>query len=79
MTVDAIEGTVRGIRRHPGGNVLVVGHSNTIPQIMAALTGQPDLAKLMVGYDDLFVLTLPRGLPPRVLHLHYGAPSAFVR
>ena len=46
---------------------------------MAALTGQPDLAKLAVGYDDLFVLTLPRGLPPRVLHLRYGAPSAFVR
>lgn len=79
MTVDAIDGTVRGIRQHPGGNVLVVGHSNTIPQIMAALTGQPELAKLAVGYDDLFVLTLPRGLPPRVLHLHYGAPSAFVR
>lgn len=78
MVVDAIDGTVRGIRQHPGGNVLVVGHSNTIPQILAALTGQPDLAKLAVGYDDLFVLTLSRGLPPRLIRLHYGAPSAFV-
>jgi len=79
IVVDAIEGTIAGIRRHSGQNVLVVGHSNTVPQILAALTGQKELAKLEVGYDDLFVLTLPRDLPPRLLHLHYGAPSAFVR
>jgi broad specificity phosphatase PhoE len=79
IIMDAIDGTVRGIRQHPGGNVLVVGHSNTVPQILAALTGQADLAKLTVGYDDLFVLTLQSGRPPRLLRLHYGASSAFVR
>jgi broad specificity phosphatase PhoE len=79
VIMDAVDGTVRGIRQHPGANVLVVGHSNTVPQIMAALTGQPDLAKLVVGYDDLFVLTLTHGAEPRLLRLHYGAPSAFVR
>ena len=79
IMVDAIDGTVRGIRQHPGGTILVVGHSNTVPQIIAALTGQPDFAKLAVGYDDLFVLTLTRGAEPRLLRLHYGAPSAFVR
>jgi len=79
IMVDAIDGTVRGIRQHPGGTILVVGHSNTVPQILAALAGQPDFAKLVVGYDDLFVLTLTRGAEPRLLHLHYGAPSAYVR
>jgi broad specificity phosphatase PhoE len=79
IVVDAIDATVRGIRERPGGTILVVGHSNTIPQILAALTGRPELASLPVGYDDLFVLTLGRGIAPRLLHLHYGATSGFVR
>jgi broad specificity phosphatase PhoE len=79
MVVDAIDATVRGIRQHPGGTMLVVGHSNTVPQIMAALTGQPELASIAVGYDDLFVLTLTRGSAPRLLHLHYGAAGAYAR
>jgi broad specificity phosphatase PhoE len=79
MVVDAVDATVRGIRERPGQTILVVGHSNTIPQILAALTGKADLASLAVGYDDLFVLTLARGLAPRLIRLHYGAGSTFVR
>ena len=76
--VDAIDRTVQGVK-HSGGIVLVVGHSNTVPQILAALTGRPELDSLAVGYDDLFVLTLgPCGVS-RLLRLHYGAPTKFVR
>jgi broad specificity phosphatase PhoE len=72
--VDAVDETVRRLRGHPGQTVLVVGHSNTIPQILAALTGRPELDSLAVAYDDLFVLTL-RGRESRLLRLHYGAPA----
>jgi len=44
------------VRRHPGGVVLVVGHSNTVPAIIAALGG-PKLPNLQDSeYSNLFVL-----------------------
>lgn len=51
------------------GNVLVVGHSNTLPEIIKAL-GAP--APVTVGeedYDNLFVLIL--GSPSRLIRLRY--------
>ena len=77
--VDVIGETVRGIRRHPGEAFLVVGHSNTLPQILAALTQRSELDTLRVGYDDLFVLTLGPGRASRLVRLHYGAPTQFFR
>jgi broad specificity phosphatase PhoE len=65
------------VRNHPGGTVLIVGHSNTVPAIVAALGGPqlPDLGDR--EFDDLLVLTLCRcnGRQPRLLHLQYGALS----
>ncbi len=51
------------------GSVLIVGHSNTLPEIMAALgiSSQPLLAER--DYDDLFLLL--RDPEPRVVQLHY--------
>jgi broad specificity phosphatase PhoE len=53
------------------GNVLVVGHSNTVPQVVAQLgpagAAPPTLAD--TEYDSLFVVT--RGAPTSVLRLHY--------
>lgn len=53
------EALARQIREdHAGRSVLVVGHSNTVPAIMAAL-GAPDIGTLSDdAYDDLFILTL---------------------
>ena len=51
------------------GNLLVVGHSNTVPAIIKEL-GVP--AAVSVGdseYDNLFVVTM--GAAPTVLRLHY--------
>jgi len=65
------------VRSHPGATVLVVGHSNTVPAIVAALGGPqlPDLGDR--EFDDLLVLTLCRcnGRQARLLHLQYGALS----
>lgn len=50
------------------GNVLVVGHSNTLPEIMRAL-GIPEAPTLGEhDYDDLFVIL--REPAPRLLRLH---------
>jgi broad specificity phosphatase PhoE len=74
--VDSIDATVRGVRAHRGSTVLVVGHSNTVPQILARLVGQRELEALEVGFDDLFVVTLDPRRPPRWLRLRYGAVPA---
>jgi broad specificity phosphatase PhoE len=74
--VDSIDATVRGVLAHRGSTVLVVGHSNTIPQILARLVGQRELEALEVGFDDLFVVTLDPRRPPRWLRLRYGAVPA---
>lgn len=61
---------------HRGERVVVVGHSNTVPALIAA-AGGPSLPHLDERvFDDLFVLSVgrrPSGA--RLLHLKYGAAS----
>lgn len=64
------------VRALPAGQtVLVVGHSNTIPSIIAALGGPrlPDLCDPQ--YATLFVLSLD-ALPPSLVRASYGVPDA---
>ena len=67
----------KALEGHRGRTVLVVGHSNTIPKIVAAAGGPaiPDLAE--TDFDDLFVLTVGPGSPAAVglVTLQYGAPT----
>ena len=60
------------IRRHAGEAILVVGHSNTVPAIIAALGGPrfPNICDSQ--YSDLFIVTIPASGTPRVNQLHYG-------
>ena len=52
-----------------GGNVLVVGHSNTVPAIVKDLGVAAPVTVGDAEYDNLFVVTL--GATPSVLRLHY--------
>ena len=52
-----------------GGNVLVVGHSNTVPAIVKDLGVAGPVTVGDADYDNLFVVTL--GATPSVLRLHY--------
>jgi broad specificity phosphatase PhoE len=64
------------IQRMPSGSAaLVVGHSNTIGPIIAALGGPrlPDLCD--DEYASLFVLDLTPGASPRLLRATYGVPD----
>lgn len=70
------EAVARLVReRHAGETVLVVGHSNTVPAIVAALGGPrpPDLCD--AEYSRLFVLVLDGSTPARLARTHYGAPD----
>lgn len=69
------EAVAEAVARHPGGVVLVVGHSNTIPAIIAALGGPqlPDLAD--TAYGDLFVMT-PGAGEAHLIRAQYGEEGA---
>lgn len=58
---------------HAGETVLVVGHSNTTPDVLRQLgiANPPAIADSQ--YDDLFVVTLATDMPPRLVRLRYGA------
>ncbi|MDB4886492.1 MAG: Phosphoglycerate mutase [Gemmatimonadetes bacterium] len=63
------------LARHRGETVLVVGHSNTVPAIVAAL-GAPAPAPICdAEYDDLYIVTVPPAGRASVVHAKYGAAS----
>jgi broad specificity phosphatase PhoE len=51
------------------GNILVVGHSNTVPAILQGLGASEAIEIGDADYDNLFVLT--SGTPARLLRLHF--------
>lgn len=68
------ESVAAAVRARPAGEVvLVVGHSNTIPAIIAALGGPrlPDLCDN--EYSKLFVLDFSGPEAPRFIQASYGA------
>ncbi|HUE69683.1 MAG TPA: phosphoglycerate mutase family protein [Pirellulaceae bacterium] len=65
---------VSAIRAHPGETVLVVGHSDTLPQIISELGG-PTITVPGNEFDNLFVLTRCRWRGFRLVNLQYGAAS----
>ena len=71
---DSVAAAVRRVAA--GEAVLVVGHSNTIPAIIAALGGPqlPDLCDAQ--YSNLFVLVFSGTAPPRFIQSGYGVADA---
>jgi len=60
------------VMRHRGGKVLVVGHSNTIAPLIAALGG-PRLTNICDNqYSNLFVLYIPPSGEAQLIRQHYG-------
>jgi broad specificity phosphatase PhoE len=58
--------------RHVGGTVVVVGHSNTVPDIVSRLTrGKARVALRDDEFDRIFVVTVTRFGPPGVVSLRY--------
>jgi len=59
-----------------GEMIMVVGHSNTVPQMMDALGVPPPLPEIGEReFDNLFVVTVLQPGPASMAHLKYGTPS----
>jgi len=63
----------RVLAEHRGETVLIVGHSNTVPDIIAGLGGGKMAALPEGDFDDLFLVYVPGKGPTRVVALQYGA------
>lgn len=57
--------------KETAGNALVIGHSNTLPEIIRAAGVSAPVEIKETQYDDLFVLIFSSTAPPRLLRLHY--------
>ena len=57
--------------RQVTGNVLVVGHSNTIPDLLKALGIKDDIRIGEAEYDNLFVVIRPETGEPSLVRLRY--------
>ena len=62
-------------QKHAGRTVLVVGHSNTIPPIVAALGGERFRDLCDPEYDALFIVVLSDQGPVRTVKSRFGAPT----
>jgi phosphohistidine phosphatase SixA len=60
--------------RSTPGRYLVIGHSNTVPELVHALGGDPGKAMGEAEYDRLYVVVIEGG-EVTTLRLHYGEPS----
>ena len=63
------------LEKHAGQTVLVVGHSNTIPLTLEALTGQPAPAD-HAEYSDLYIVIIPPSGKARYIKAQYGGGAA---
>ena len=62
----------RVLNEHRGGRVLIVGHGDTVPKIVAALSGNPDIPEIDdQEYGTMYIVTVPRIGHPNLLRLHY--------
>jgi broad specificity phosphatase PhoE len=64
------------LTRSAGKSVLVVGHSNTVPDIVKALSGSAVPLITDAEYDHIFVVTIPSTGAPRVIQLRFGRPAS---
>ena len=73
-TATHVADVVAAVRARPAGEVvLVVGHSNTVTAIVAALGGPkaPNLCDSQ--YSQMFILEMNGTEPPRLIRARYGA------
>jgi len=62
----------KALREHTGGRILVVGHSDTVPKIVAELSDNPDIPEIGdEEYGTMYIVTVPRIGNANLLRLHY--------
>jgi broad specificity phosphatase PhoE len=67
-----VDGVVKEIQqKHLKEVVMVVGHRSTVPKILNQFGASEPVALGSSEYDSLFILTLPPGQSPTLLHLRF--------
>jgi len=62
----------RALNEHRGGRILIVGHTDTVPKIVAALSGNPDIPPIGdQEYGTMYIVTVPRIGHANLLRLNY--------
>jgi broad specificity phosphatase PhoE len=62
----------RAIKDNPGGRVLIIAHTDTVPAIVTALSGHTEIAPIgALEYDRMYVVTVPGIGRANVLRLSY--------
>jgi broad specificity phosphatase PhoE len=62
----------RALHEHAGGRVLIIGHSDTVPQIVSALSGNPKIPEIQdQEYGTMYIVTVPRIGRANLLRLNY--------
>jgi broad specificity phosphatase PhoE len=60
------------LREHRGGRVLIVGHSNTVPEIVKSLAGTKSIEPIgEQDYGTMYIVSVPRIGRPNLLRLRY--------
>ncbi len=78
--IDDVPATLRALGAEPwGATALVIGHSNTISDLIKGLTGQALSANEPVIFDRMWIVTVARDGTTSLLRLHYGAPVAVTK
>ena len=73
--IEDVPATVAALRAVPWGTTsLVIGHSNTISDLLRGLTGTALPADEPVLYDRIWIVTLARDGTTSLVRLRYGAP-----
>ena len=71
VTSESIQEIVEKIYQRPGENALVIGHSNSVPDVIKALGADVVPTIDEKEFDDLFVVTVYAKGKARVTHLKY--------
>lgn len=72
ITEESVRELTKRVEAHAGEAVLIVGHSNSVPDVIRALGGDVVPKIDESSFDDLFVVTVYGGGRAKVVHLKYG-------
>jgi phosphohistidine phosphatase SixA len=73
VSEESIRELTKRVEARAGEAVLIVGHSNSVPDVIRALGGDTVPKIDESSFDDLFVVTVYAAGCARVVHLKYGS------
>ena len=63
------------VREHKGEIILVIGHSNTVPAMIANLGASKNVPEIAEDeYDNIYLVSIPWFGKTKTIRLRYGAP-----